>query len=291
MCYEGGVKRSDDNATSWHNVNLPTANYQMGAISRDGKIAILVSNLGIHISRDSGKTWVLNSTYTNLFRVCISVDARYIYVQGKVSNDVICSADFGNSFTKKKPELNSTLRIDSVSCSANGQYVVACVYGGYCYISFDFGATWNKISAINSYALYNRCAVSETGQYILISHYKLDCHISSDFGASWSQFSILGKVAMSPNVSADGQYMSIGDNYTYNNSINVSNDYGQTFSSKITNSSGLYSINASMSRDGEIHILTLTKGNISISRDYGQTFEKQQILTNEATILYVAFPR
>jgi photosystem II stability/assembly factor-like uncharacterized protein len=117
-------------------------------------------------------------------------------------------------FSKKKEKtLLKTVSGDKyISSSSTGQYVSFSVYGGYIYISSDYGNTWTQKENIRSWI---SISVSSSGQYqssVVSNGY---IYISSDYGNTWTQ---KGNISFynSISVSSSGQYQSsvVSNGYT-----------------------------------------------------------------------------
>ena len=70
------------------------------------------------------------------------------------------------------------------STNNSGQYQTAVVYGGYIYVSSDYGATWVQKGTSTSWW---GISISSTGQYQTAVVYGGYIYVSSDYGATWIQ--------------------------------------------------------------------------------------------------------
>ena len=199
-----------------------------------------------------------------------------------------------------------------ISCSSNGQYILKLGWGAPCYLSNDFGNTWNAVSQIGSYQMFS--SMSASGQYILVSGF-----LSSNYGVSWSNIQSFND----SKISETGKYMvlatSSGIYYSNNfgatftncnvsgtntwNSVAISADgstaiavrgtspvtiwkttnYGTSWSEIYSNPSNVSLGNISCSNDGKYILVALTQGTsgkMYLSTNYGSSFSSISSLSD-----------
>jgi hypothetical protein len=137
------------------------------------------------------------------------------------------------NFGTQWSSLNSTPSSNyvGISCSSNGQYLIACSWNGGVYISKDFGQTWGSYSipGIGGYAVQS--AVSSTGQYMAVgsSWTGGNLSISKDYGQTWAMPLLPNYNSVRSNgiaISETGQEWASVDS---NGNIYVSDDFAETW--------------------------------------------------------------
>jgi hypothetical protein len=163
----------------------------------------------------------------------------------------------------------------SVSQSSSGQYQTAVVYGGYIYISSDYGNTWTqKESSRNWYGV----SLSSSGQYQTAVVYSGYIYISSDYGNTWTQTaSSFGSIEWTGvSISASGQYQ-IACMYIFsfvsgtNGVFVISSDYGNTWTI-VPNTNNRNWKGVSVSASGQYQAAVEANGVFLTSSDYGNTW-------------------
>ena len=140
-----------------------------------------------------------------------------------------------------------------VGSSANGRYILKLGWGAPCYLSNDFGNTWNTVSSLGYYS--SLCSMSANGQYIaVIGSPNL---LSNDFGNTWGSFPNVNGTFSDATVSATGKYIIVSTS----NGIFYSSNYGQSFSKyNDDNLSGSYNVDrVAISKDGTIAYANVTR--------------------------------
>jgi len=142
-------------------------------------------------------------------------------------------------------------------CSANGRYILKLGWGASCYLSNDFGNTWNTVPSLGSYS--STCAFSANGQYIgVIGSPNV---LSTDFGNTWNSFPNVYGSFTDVTISATGKYMVVSTN----SGIFYSSNYGQSFTRySDSNLSGSYNVDrVAISKDGTIAYANVTRSGVA----------------------------
>jgi len=152
----------------------------------------------------------------------------------------------------------------SICMSSSGQYQSAVVYGGYIYISSDYGNTWTATNTGGTNS-YSSICMSASGKYQLACSVADTLFLSSNYGSTWTSSSQTGSL-QSVCMSSTGKYMSV---CAYNGYIYISSDYGTTWTQKST-IDNYKSI--CMSSTGQYQSVAAKGNQIRRSVDYGNTW-------------------
>lgn len=244
------------------------------------------SPYGVYYSEDKGNTWNYTGytdSETRFNVVKASYDGKYILAKagGYYSNGiVILSSDFGKTWNI----VESGKRFQNLSISMTGEYML---YGAWelnsTKFSQNYGQTWESFS--QTMTVFGDCVISSNGNLVIVnelyesSNNGARVYISSDW-SSWTQHN-LSKRLISPSLSYDGKYILIASSDAYNTpeKLNLSSDYGQTWTTvqsvnsqlwrkSVVNTSGKY-----MLAIGSMGIDNIPSKAYS-SSDYGQTWKQ-----------------
>jgi hypothetical protein len=162
---------------------------------------------------------------------------------------------------------------NTIDSSADGTKLVAGTANGYVYTSNDSGATWTEHTSIGS-RLWMGVAISDDGTHIAVGSYNKFFYISNDSGATWiyKSFPTLIDSVHSITMSSSGQKIAAAGRYG-DGKVWVSTDYGATWNSYGTVSTGPGRRGIRYSGDGSTLVTGISAGNIEISRDDGVTWE------------------
>lgn len=164
--------------------------------------------------------------------------------------------------------LGSTSGASYGAISGSGKYQISAKYGGFFYLSTDYGKTWTqKGSALN----YQAAAISASGKYQLVAAYSSNyVYLSTNYGATFSQTSCPAYNWQSAAISANGKYMYVGA--WGGVSAYYSTDYGSTWAQS-TVTGGVYVNSISISADGKYVLFAPYTGNtLQLSTNYGASF-------------------
>lgn len=120
-----------------------------------------------------------------------------------------------------------------VDMSANGQYMVAVDYGGYIYVSSDYGQTW---TAKHTTSNWTGVSMSADGSVIVVTTSSSPMYVqkSLDYGATWANVagssgqSVACKLSPNGNVGIFAGDFSIKYNYKLYTSLRSSDTYTST---------------------------------------------------------------
>jgi hypothetical protein len=167
-----------------------------------------------------------------------------------------------------------------IATDSSGQYVAACVYFGFIYVSSDYGANWTQKS-ISMFWSSITCNSTGTYFYAVISG-SPDIYYSSDSGNTWNSVTT---PASSNSVWASVKCDSTGE-YVYavvnNGGIYKSTSYGSTWSSTSAQSKAWISIACNSTGTQVVACVNATSnGGIWISNDSGGTWNQTTAPTTE----------
>ncbi|MFH1739957.1 MAG: hypothetical protein ABIH23_13180, partial [bacterium] len=77
-------------------------------------------------------------------------------------------------------------RISAVGSNGSGRYVAAVGYGGYIWVSDNYGATWMQRGTVRDWI---GISVSNSGQYMLAitsEGFSGQRYVSNNYGATWN---------------------------------------------------------------------------------------------------------
>lgn len=184
---------------------------------------------GYSQSFNRGATWVATSGGHNR-SIAISANGKYVVRSSDYAGTqcFYVSSDYGVSWTM----VTLSGPAFSVKMTANGQYMYAVMmYSWVVWSSSDYGVTWALNSSFGGVHGNRPIALSGNGQYILSNNVNY-CTLSTNYGASFSLLSPNKFSSQTINayaISDSGQYMVICNYY---GDINLSTDYGATWTAK-----------------------------------------------------------
>lgn len=264
----------NDNTTSqtfgtvWHQIAMPN-DWKSVATSADGSIIIAGTVEHVYLSKDSGKTFVIQTNVIGQ-KVACSADGEVLVATFNSDKTVWVSTDSGTIWN-----LNSTVLAGSfttyVAVSPDGQYVVVTIENGSVYISNDHGTTFTTIDVGTK--KYTGIAISEIASTIIITMNNDYLYISKDQGATFIQNTTVPETGLkSPSVSADGIKMLFAENSNIYKSI----DSGITWDIVTSLPNNNYNV-TSMSSTGEFMAVGVLSSHIYTSTDAGTTWTERSI--------------
>lgn len=259
-------------AFGWASARLPRFSWKDIASSTDGGKLIVVERNGIATSTDSGETWILRETNSNLSltSVASSSDGSKL-LAGGITGYLYTSSDSGLSWTPRMTD--GARNWMDVATSSDGTKLIAGEQNGI-YVSSDSGASWSlRLAGTNG--SWNAVASSADGN-ILLAHgrsnglYQL--FASYDSGISWVPRTTYSDYLQIVALSADG----LRHFGFHENSLFVSTNSGNTWT---RTEFGFYFDGLAVSDDG----LTLAtvqhtggRAYVVVSVNGGQTWQKRQ---------------
>lgn len=172
-------------------------------------------------SIDYGESFQSIFEIDNINSLCCSNDGQKVLV--KTSSNIYLSIN-GNDFNIiQSPSPND---IDLLSISPDGSTIVATIYNTFCYLSKDFGSSWQKIELLNNKHITS-IAFSNDCSRIYISKDKGYITTSQDYGQTFyeltnSEYTNWQSIA----ASSSGQIIYAADGYGY---IYKSSDFGSNW--------------------------------------------------------------
>jgi hypothetical protein len=206
----GGIYVSTNSGSSWVSVSepqvlglptsAPAANWRAIASSADGAnlvacespVAALDSGQ-IYVSHNRGADWTLTGAPLGRWTALASSadGGKLVAVAGGASGSagnftyysgpIICSADFGQSWTQTSAPLRAW---SSVACSTNGDRLLAATCDGAVYFSSDAAATWTLTSAPTNF--WAAVAISPDGTRLAAAPRNGLIYISTNAGQAWT---------------------------------------------------------------------------------------------------------
>ena len=246
-----GIWRSSDYGNTWtENVQpeIITVACSNVALSSSGEFQTAVSDYegGILTSSDYGVTWKKNDG-TEKVRRWVSISMNSL----------------GNIQTATGGAINTT--------TADGPYNV--------WNSTDYGKTWIKNETLDISISYNFSAISSTGEYQTITSEGKGIWSSSNYGTTYSKNADLVIYPLILDVqnvaiSASGQYqtasVSLNSDTNFIAGLNVSSDYGKTWSdNKIPGVDYLSGWALAMSSSGQFQTAGFESYGIWYSNNFG----------------------
>jgi hypothetical protein len=270
-------------AHTWQQVNAPGNAVNYGptiSMSADGRIiCVIASTSRPYISTNWENTWAV-STNTPPYGcyaggVAISADGSKIIASLATDtngwqNWVFISTNYGVTWALMNlPGVSNGANGYAVTCSADGEKLVAAAFGGPIYYSTNTGFNWNTSSAPNGN--WTHLASSADGQRMVGTAEGDRIFLSTNSGATWVRGNLSAPPGTSVCVSSDGKWVGVAGTNTF-----ISSDGGSHW---ITNKFGPATI--ACSADGTNWIIggpqvyTSTDGGItwitnlsSLSTDY-----------------------
>ncbi|MFM6940750.1 MAG: WD40/YVTN/BNR-like repeat-containing protein [Candidatus Planktophila sp.] len=187
----GNVWTSSDAGATWTaRTGAGTRSWNSVAMSGSGsKIIAAADNAYLQISTDSGATWTAQTSagQRNWAAVSMSSDgSKLVALTSGGANSVWTSADGGTTWTQRtNPAGPPSWRL--VRSSGDGANVVASSYGGYVWVSNDYGVTWSSATSIGS-TNWKAVDVSKDGSTMVAGVGWTASgllYISTDSGATW----------------------------------------------------------------------------------------------------------
>ena len=179
---------------------------------------------------------------------------------------------------------NVGFRIDSISGSQDGRYVLAAGGAGYVRVSNNYGANWNSPSVVSSqgYYYFTTAGSSNDGRVMVLGGYRSTdstgaVFVSVDFGVTWnpvvSNYNYGVNPSQSVTVSGDGLSIYTADkNYDRQMFKSTFISGAWTNWSKLANSPTARYSKVSTNFNGQVIIATTSLVGVSYSRDYGATW-------------------
>jgi hypothetical protein len=166
----------------------------------------------------------------------------------------------------------------SIASSSTGQYLAACINGGYIWMSSDYGATWSTKANASGSRGWVYISSSLDGSLLLACVFGGFVYISRNYGANWSPISGSLPTGL-PSTSWTGTYVN-GNGPFLTASVNalaqtyVSSDYGINWRI-LANIPALGSGYSSISNNGKYLLAGRDSGTGGYSSiDYGQTWSQ-----------------
>jgi hypothetical protein len=135
--------RSSNYGVSWQEISTSPGGESAIAVSNSGQYYATVLNGGsntVNISTNFGSSWGQSNILSTLVTVSASIDGKYVAACG--TGKIYTSSDYGASFSSLNDSPSASWQ--RITSSVNGQYLAACVYGGYIYTSSNYGANWTQ---------------------------------------------------------------------------------------------------------------------------------------------------
>jgi hypothetical protein len=178
---------------------------------------------GVNISPDSGITWVRHSFDSfdparSIPTTAISANGQKVLAgvalgfHGPNPGPFYASSDGGDTWRRLDAPTDTWV---SIACSADGQKVVAAIYGGALNVSSDSGATWTKSDFAQH--IWSKVASSSDGNHLVAVASSTTANSNADFtdadgavyrsldgGRTWFAASAPQAVWTSVAVSKDG---------------------------------------------------------------------------------------
>jgi photosystem II stability/assembly factor-like uncharacterized protein len=182
----GGVFRSTDHGSSWHNTSLNNA-FCQGFTSDSAGVIYVTSDSGLFRSTDDGADW---SKYkipaATQFVECVTIDALNRVYVGSVDG-LYRSTDMGNSWLRIDTSLVFT-NINQIAVNSAGD-IFAAAWGAGLFRSGDDGHTWQLM--FNTGERLTSLVVTENGNvyFTLTNSGSPKVLLSTDNGVSWSDLS------------------------------------------------------------------------------------------------------
>ena len=200
----GTVGISTDFGSSWVFQSVTSFNNVTGlACSADGTKVYAAGTSGfIFYSPDSGVDWFQRNQSGNWSGLACSSDGSKV-VAGS-SGNVFTSSNFGANWTQR------SIQARYVTCSSDGNRIIAAQPNGPVNISSDFGATWTQsLSGLN----WSSVASSADGTRLVVTVNNGVIYTSTDSGNSWIAQNSGSRNWFSVACSADGTKLMAGVNF------------------------------------------------------------------------------
>jgi photosystem II stability/assembly factor-like uncharacterized protein len=187
----GGIYTSTDAGTTWvQATNAPYGVWYAIASSWDGNKLVAVSAGAarfIYTSPDTGQTWISNNVPDTEYWYAVASSAdgqRLTAVSNSNTNNgpgaIYSSTDGGNNWISNKV---AAMSWTGVSCSGDGQKLLACGSSSALYISADGGLNWKAVPGVFGY--FTGTASSADGTRLVVVSNGGQIYTSTDSGANW----------------------------------------------------------------------------------------------------------
>jgi hypothetical protein len=247
---------SSNYGASWYSTNT-SDHWKSVAMSSSGKYMVAsTQNNNMYTSSNYGVTWSSQNISIAFSNIAMSSTGQYVTAVvygGKIwrsTNYGVTWAVVSGSTTDNYNEVVMSAAGDlqfAVSGDRNGPGAV--------YKSTDFGASWTLISGSGNPIAYSpgfcTIKISASGKYVtaISTMSTPSIFVSSDFGTTWSSPSNGIGNSVKLAMTADGKYQCyINYDSTY---MNVSSDYGSTFSPTSMTLAATQSMTICLSATGE----------------------------------------
>ena len=241
----------------------------------------------IAVSNNGGSTWEWKMPAPTVTRRYVSVsasrDGKYaIACNGSYNGngDAILTQDFGETWTTPV----SPNKFIKTFVSPDGQnMLIGAFTSGQTKYSDDYGNNWSTFS--ETLSSMGGAMVSGDGNYkVVYEQYQSSggakCYVSTDW-INWTLNSLSVRL-IGGSISNDGKYMLIASTDGYNSAepyVNLSTDYGQTWSQIAITPGNVLWNGTAMSSDGKYMIVipgANADGYAYKSVDYGQSWMKEE---------------
>lgn len=226
-----------------------------------------ICSTGVYISSNYLASWAATTTTfvrQEVSSSCLSYDGTYAIVS-EYPGYIYYSTNYGASFTYTTQYYGSWV---GVSCSTNGQIMVAAALDNYIYISYNHGTTLTYTQS-PLYAAWTSVSMSSNSSYILATAESEAVYVSSNLGVTWSTPLTAAYYYKGSAVSSMGMYMYV---VTEGNGVYISSNYGVSFSLTAPTLSSLSFTSVACSGDGSVVVICAPYNPIYISINYGKDF-------------------
>jgi hypothetical protein len=237
---------------------LGSSTWRQPALSQNGQY-IIIANSGSspYLSSNFGVSFTIVSAVTSVTTASMSYSGQYIVCHNGSAGTVFVSSSYGTNFTSLTVTISSAANL-ACGISGNGQYMAVNIAAGGLYFSSNYGITWATNPGFSTSVSVTGIAFSATGQYIYAHNYA-----STDYGITWKSNSMV-PTGNSMSTSFDGKYVAFANTV---NVLNVSSNYGQTYTTISGLGGGACFFGFGMSYSGKY----MVNGN-AYSSNYGVNF-------------------
>jgi len=183
-----GFRISLDAGVNWQTRSTNYNSYCAAIANNGNEIYLADYNNGLYKTINYGLSFV-QLTNDKPLRVIASSDGKHLYYKSHANKDrMYYSTDQGATFNYIK--LSRIVNSASLCASDSGQYVMV-IGGNDCYLSNDYGASYQDISGQLPNFYMNSNAnqyISPSGQYIVIPSYsgiRYELFVSTNYGATF----------------------------------------------------------------------------------------------------------
>jgi photosystem II stability/assembly factor-like uncharacterized protein len=213
--------------------------------------------------QSSSSSSSISSSSSSISSSSSSISSSSSCIDGKFqtavaqSDRIYISDNYGQTWSPKE-EIRAW---QNVAISADGQIQTALGIDTQIYVSTDGGNTWNPKENARGWL---SIAMTSNGQYQIATLTQGRLFITNNFGNNWYQIQS-NRQWKSADISDNGYISAVA----LNQPIQVSNDFGLTWSEKL---SPLIWKGIGLSRDGRYQTAVAQNSQIYISHDFGQTW-------------------